>query len=256
MSADTPHRPLALITGGMRRVGAFIAIKLTMEGYDLALSSHNIGDMKPALADALAASGGTWHGFSADLSDPDNAPKLMRDAIAHFGRAPDLLVNNAAMFGQDGWPDMNLETLEAHFRLNVFSPLLLSAALVDGAGEGARPAIVNILDQRITNPHGDQLSYTLSKQALAASVRSMAAAFGARARVNGVAPGLVISTDDYDAALEQRLADMMPLGALPSASSVADAVYYLAAAKDVTGQIIYADGGAHLKSFDRDFMYL
>ncbi len=250
------QRPLALITGGMRRVGAFIGIKLTMAGYDLALSSHIHGDMKPALSDALAVSGGAWHGFISDLSDPAAAPQLVKDVAAHFGRTPDLLVNNAAMFGQDQWPELSPETLEAHFRLNLFSPLLLAQSLAASAGENARPAIVNILDQRIQNPHGDQLSYTLSKQALAASVRSMAAAFGSRARVNGVAPGLVISTEDYDAALEQRLADMMPLGTLPDPSGVADAVHYLAEAKDVTGQIIFADGGAHLRSFGRDFMYL
>jgi pteridine reductase len=250
------QRPLALITGGMRRLGAFIGVKLTMAGYDLAISSHVHGDMEPALSGALQDSGGAWHGFIADLSDPAAAPILLKDVIAHFGRVPDLLVNNAAIFGQDRWPEMSAETLEAHFRLNLFSPLLLANALVAAAGENAQPAIVNILDQRIQNPHGDQLSYTLSKQALAASVRSMAAAFGSRARVNGVAPGLVISTEDYDAALEQRLAEMMPLAALPHASSVADAVHYLAGAKDVTGQIIFTDGGAHLKSFGRDFLHL
>jgi NAD(P)-dependent dehydrogenase (short-subunit alcohol dehydrogenase family) len=174
----------------------------------------------------------------------------------HFGRTPDLLVNNAAMFGQDDWQTMTLETLEAHFRLNLFAPLLLGQALVQTSGPQARPAIVNILDQRVVNPHQDQMSYTLSKQALAASVRSMAASFAGRARYNGVAPGLVIATDDYTAEQETRLADMMPLGALPSPSAVADAVVYLAQAQDVTGQVIFVDGGAHLKSFDRDFMHL
>ena len=38
--------------------------------------------------------------------------------------------------------------------------------------------------------------------------------------------------------------------------SVADAVLYLAQARDVTGQIIFADGGAHLNSYTRDFMHL
>jgi pteridine reductase len=49
---------------------------------------------------------------------------------------------------------------------------------------------------------------------------------------------------------------MMPLDTLPSPSGVADAVLYLARATDVTGQIIFVDGGAHLKSFERDFMHL
>jgi pteridine reductase len=144
--------------------------------------------------------------------------------------------------------------LDAHFRLNTFAPVLLSQALVKAAVH--QVAIIQIADQRIANPHPDQISYTLSKQALAASVRTMATAFGAKARVNAVAPGLVIVTDDYTTGQAERLADMMPLGALPDPAGVADAVVYLAAAKHVTGQTIFVDGGAHLKSFERDFLHL
>ena len=248
-------RPLAIVTGGKRRLGAEIAAKLAAAGYALALVSHMNTPPETALAEALQANASEWHPFTFDLSAGDPA-KLMDMITTHFGRTADLLVNNAAMFGQDDWQTMTLETLEAHFRLNLFAPLLLSQALVQAAGPKARPAIVNILDQRIVNPHHDQMSYTLSKQALAASIRSMAASFAGRARYNGVAPGLVIATDDYTAEQETRLAQMMPLGALPSPSAVADAVVYLAQAQDVTGQVIFVDGGAHLKSFDRDFMHL
>jgi len=248
-------RPLAIVTGGKRRLGAEIAAKLAAAGYALALASHMDTPPETALAEALQANASEWHPFTFDLSAGDPA-KLMDMITTHFGRTADLLVNNAAMFGQDDWQTMTLETLEAHFRLNLFAPLLLSQALVQAAGPKARPAIVNILDQRIVNPHHDQMSYTLSKQALAASIRSMAASFAGRARYNGVAPGLVIATDDYTAEQETRLAQMMPLGALPSPSAVADAVVYLAQAQDVTGQVIFVDGGAHLKSFDRDFMHL
>ena len=248
-------QPLAIVTGGKRRLGAAIAAKLAGAGYALALVSHMDTPPDAALAAALEVNTSEWQAFTFDLSTGD--PARLLDMIAtHFGRTPDLLVNNAAMFGQDDWQTMTLETLEAHFRLNLFAPLLLAQALVQTAGPQARPAIVNILDQRMVNPHCDQMSYTLSKQALAASVRSMAASFAGRARYNGVAPGLVIATDDYTAQQESRLADMMPLGALPSPSAVADAVVYLAQAQDVTGQVIFVDGGAHLKSFDRDFMHL
>ncbi len=248
--------PLALVTGGKRRLGAEIAAKLARSGYDVAVVSHIDKQPVPELVAVFEAEGGAWHSFTLDLSDPGHAAVLIANVAAHFGRVPDLLVNNAAMFGQDDWQSMSLETLEAHFRLNLFTPLLLAKALVEAASENTQPAIVNILDQRIVNPHGDQLSYTLSKQALATSVRTMAASFGKRARVNGVAPGLVIATDDYSAEQEHRLAGMMPLGALPGTAGVADAVAYLASAKDVTGQTIFVDGGANLKSFDRDFVYL
>ena len=248
-------KPLAIVTGGKRRLGAAIAAKLAGAGYALALVSHMDTPPDAALAAALEVNTSEWQAFTFDLSTGDPA-RLLDMIAAHFGRTPDLLVNNAAMFGQDDWQTMTLETLEAHFRLNLFAPLLLGQALVQTAGPEERPAIVNILDQRVVNPHQDQMSYTLSKQALAASVRSMAASFAGRARYNGVAPGLVIATDDYTAQQETRLADMMPLGALPSPSAVADAVVYLAQAQDVTGQVIFVDGGAHLKSFDRDFMHL
>lgn len=245
---------LALVTGGMRRVGAVIAGRLAKEGYTLALASH--ADTKPdaALQAVLDMHGTEWRPFIADLGDMAAPAKLIADVTAHFGRAPDLLVNNAAMFGQDDWQAMDAASLEAHFRLNLFAPLLLSQALVATAGK--QIAIVHIVDQRIVNPNQDQISYTLSKQALAASVRTMATAFGKDARVNAVAPGLVIETEDYAADQIARLANMMPLGALPDPSGVADAVAYLAGAAHVTGQIIFVDGGANLKSFARDFLHL
>jgi NAD(P)-dependent dehydrogenase (short-subunit alcohol dehydrogenase family) len=252
----TVRKPLALVTGGMRRVGAAIAIRLAIAGYDLALSSHADASPEPELVATMAHHGTSWHAFVSDLSDPSLAEGLIDAVVTQFGRAPDLLVNNAAMFGQDEWQSMDANSLTAHFGLNVFAPLLLAKALVAAGAPGDTPSIVHIVDQRIDNPHPDQISYTLSKQALAASVRTMATAFGARARVNAVAPGLVIVTDDYQPGQAERLAQLMPLGSLPSVNGVAEAVLYLAGASDVTGQILYVDGGAHLKSFARDFMHL
>lgn len=248
-------RPLAIVTGGKRRLGAHIATRLAQAGYDLALVSHLDKNPEADVVAMLDSQHITWACFTHDLSAANPAP-LLEAVIAQFGRAPDLLVNNAAMFGQDDWHSMDIDSLDSHFRLNLFAPLLLSQAVVNAAKDGQRPSIVNILDQRIVNPHQDQISYTLSKQALAASVRSMAASFASRARYNGVAPGLVISTDDYTPEQEARLANMMPLEKLPTPNGVAEAVLYLAQARDVTGQVIFVDGGAHLKSFDRDFMHL
>ena len=247
-------RPLALVTGGMRRLGAAIAKRLAQAGYDLALSSHVENQPHPDMAASLGSLGSKWHGFIADLTQPSVPARLLQDVVEHFGRTPDVLVNNAAMFGQDDWNDMNAATLEAHFRLNSFAPLLLSQALVKASL--AQVAIIHIVDQRIDNPPLDQISYTLSKQALAASIRTMAIGYGAKARVNAVAPGLVIVTDDYAPGQAERLSGMMPLGALPDPEGVSDAVLYLAGARHVTGQTLFVDGGAHLKSFERDFVHL
>ena len=246
--------PLALVTGGKRRLGAAIAARLAKAGYALALVSHLDKEPEAELLDVLNEQESEWHPFVADLGNPENAAPLIATVLAHFGRAPDLLVNNAAMFGQDDWTSMGAKSLEAHFRLNTFAPLLLSQALVKAAS--SQVAIIHVTDQRTQNPPVDQISYTLSKQALAASVRTMAKAFGAKARVNAVAPGLVIVTDDYAPGQAERLASMMPLNALPDPQGVADAVLYLGGARHVTGQTLFVDGGAHLESFNRDFVHL
>lgn len=252
----TGPAPLALVTGGCRRVGAAISAALAEQGWALALHGHSDAEPEPLLADTLAARGTDWRGFLADLEQPDAPRALMAEVIQAFGRTPALLVNNASLFAQTDWYTIDSASLQRHFAINSFAPILLARALVEAAGKEHPPAIVQIVDQRVRNPHGDQLSYTLSKQALAESIRTMAIVFGPRARVNGVAPGLTLATEDYDGDQIDRLEKAMPLGRLPLPQDIAKAVLYLASANSVTGQLIFVDGGAHMISFDRDFMFL
>lgn len=229
---------LALVTGGRRRLGAAIADSLEAGGWIVARHSH-VDDSNGA--------------FVADLAEADAPQRLIDAIIVRFGTAPTLLVNNAAIFGQDNARDADAASLAAHHAINAQAPVLLALALVK-AGQGG--SIVNILDQRLRNPNGDQLSYTLSKAALDGATRTLAAALAPSWRVNAVAPGLTIPTGDYDTGQMERLAKSMPLGELPTPGAIADAVRYLASASSVTGQTIYVDGGASLKSYDRDFMHL
>ncbi|AOG01695.1 short chain dehydrogenase family protein [Blastomonas sp. RAC04] len=255
MSAAGSAR-LALVTGGCRRVGAAIAAELARSGWALALHGRSDAVPDAELAEVLAECETHWHGFTADLGQASAPAKLIAAVIAHFGRAPDLLVNNASLFDYDDLASLTPKMLTDHFAVNTFAPVLLARDLVAAAGEGAQPAIVQIIDQRVRNPNGDQLSYTLSKQALAESIRTLARAFGPSARVNGVAPGLTLATSDYDDAQMARLAARMPLGRLSTPQDIARAVRYLADEPAITGQLLFVDGGAHMLSLDRDFVFL
>ncbi|MGN6692216.1 MAG: SDR family oxidoreductase [Sphingopyxis sp.] len=246
---------LALVTGGLHRVGAAIAARLAREGYELAIHKRNAADADPVLADALAETGARSHRFASDLADPAAVDALVPAVIETFGRAPDLLVNNAAMFAEGEWTHLSAAALAGMMQINLSAPVMLAKALV-AASEGRRPAIVNIVDQRVVHPVPDQIAYSLSKSALWQATQTLAVAFGSRARVNAVAPGLTMATDDYSAAQVERLAKRMPLGALPTPAQIADAVVYLARAEAVTGQTIFVDGGAHLAPMGRDFVAL
>lgn len=248
--------PLALVTGGLHRLGAAIAARLASSGFALALHKHHASDPEPALADALAANNTDWHRFRADLANADEVASLIPRVIAHFGRAPDLLVNNAALFAEGEWEAMNAADLARMSAVNLHAPVLLAQALVAASPTTSQPAIVNIVDQRVANPVPDQLAYSISKGALFQATRTLAVAFGSRARVNAVAPGLTILTADYAPGQAGRLAARMSLGHLPTPADVADAVLFLATAQSSTGQTIFVDGGASLTPLGRDFVYL
>ena len=250
------QKRLALVTGGHRRLGGIISAAFAQAGYSLAIHGSHDTRLDSHLALTLEDNATEWDGFTVDFADPEGAEELVALVAERFGRPPDVLVNSAAIFGQDRLDSVNAGDLMRHYAVNCAAPTLLTKAFATvPAGTGDR-CIVNILDQRIDHPHGDQLAYTLSKMALAGLTQLSAATLAPQIRVNAVAPGLTIATPDYDDVQMERLSTLMPLARLPQAEEIAQGVRYLAGASAVTGQTLYIDGGAHLRSYDRDFMHL
>lgn len=247
---------LALVTGGFRRIGAAIAARLASEGWALALHSHRTAAPEADLALMLASTNCQWSGFIADLVERESALVLLDDIIAHFGAPPSLIVNNASRFVYDDVATINAASIAESLAVNLTAPVLLTTELAARLPEGDNACVINILDQRIRQPNGDQLSYTLSKQALAAATETLARTLAPHIRVNGIAPGLTLPTDDYRPAQMVALANAMPLRLLPEPEDIADAVIWLANARATTGQIVFVDGGAALKSFERDFVFM
>lgn len=248
-------RPLALVTGSCRRLGAHIAAALAEAGYDLALHASATAEPEAWLVGRLTAAGAEYRAFTCDLGDFAAVEALMPQVVETVGRGPVLLVNNASRFAADEQGLPGGDALVDHFRVNAAAPILLARAFAHalGAGDGS---VVNILDQRIAHPPADQIAYTLSKQALAEATRTLARVLAPRVRVNAVAPGLTIPTQDYSPAQLARLTASMPLERLSRPDDVAAAVVYLAGARASTGQTLFVDGGAGLHDFARDFVHL
>jgi NAD(P)-dependent dehydrogenase (short-subunit alcohol dehydrogenase family) len=246
-------RPLALVTGGCHRLGGAIAAELARRGWNLALHGHRQAEPEPAVAAALAEAGARWTVSVADFADPSTAPGLLDEVCDGWGRAPRLLVNSASLFGQDRLEDATAAALIDNYAVNCAAPVLLTRAFAERAGEGA---IVNLLDQRVAHPHGDQLGYTLAKVALAAFTRIAARELAPRVRVNAVAPGLTLPGPEYGPKQMKALAGLMPLERLPTPADIARAVAYLVEAPAVTGQVLYVDAGASLEIWRRDFVNL
>lgn len=244
---------LALVTGGTQRLGAAIAARLAEGGYHLALHYRTHDELEPDLAAAISAAKVRAKTFQAELLETGAGPQLIADVQRQFGEPPSLLVNSASLFGADRLDTTSEETLTEHFRVNAAVPALLSQAFAAARREQADGAIINMLDQRLDQPHGENFAYTLSKFALSGLTEMLSRTLAPSIRVNAVSPGLTIPTADYSEGQLRRVTAAMPLQRLPDPQEVAEAVFWLAEAKSVTGETIHVDAGARQRAFDRDF---
>jgi pteridine reductase len=240
-------RPVALITGAGRRVGAVTARALHAAGYDLALHYRRSADEAQALADELEQQ---RHGstllLQAELAELPALPRMVEQLLAHYGRL-DALVNNASAFYPTALGAATAQQWDELFASNAQAPFFLSQAAIPALRE-ARGSIVNMIDIYAERPLAGHALYSMAKAALAAMTRSLALELGPEIRVNGVAPGAVMWPSDgkpYDD--QQALLARTPLQRAGTPDDVAGAILWLLRdAPFVTGQIIRVDGGRTL----------
>ena len=238
------ERPVALITGGAKRVGAVIARTLHAANYDLVLHCrHSVAE-----ADALAAELTTQRANSvlvrqADLADMQTLPPLVEAALSRYGRL-DALINNASAFYPTPIDNATIAQWNELFASNVQAPFFLAQAALP-ALRVAHGAMVNLVDIYAERALADHPIYVMAKAALAAMTRSLAMDLGPEVRVNGVAPGAVMWPSEgkaYDD--QQAMLARTPLHRAGTPEDVASAVLWLLRdAPFVTGQIIRVDGG-------------
>jgi NAD(P)-dependent dehydrogenase (short-subunit alcohol dehydrogenase family) len=196
-----------------------------------------------ALRDDIVRGGGSAGAVAADLADHDAVMGLVPAAVAAVGPLT-LLVNNASVFEPDAAGRFDRELFDRHFAVNLRAPVFLAQALAAQAPAGG--SIVNILDQRIYRPGPGFFSYGLSKSALHVATTTMAQGLAPRVRVNAVAPGPTLANVWHGDEIFKRRAAAMPLGHGPAPEEVADAVLFLAGARNITGETIAVDGGQHI----------
>lgn len=247
MSAPGPapeiRPPVAIVTGGAKRIGEAIARRLARDGYAVLVHHRRSDREADALVLALTQAGHAAAAVAAPLEDPAAATTIMEAAVA-LGR-PGLLVNNASLFATDSLETLSLERWQQLFDVNLRAPALLSQAFVRVAG-GRDPSIVNVVDHRVWKLTPQHFTYTLTKAALYTATITLAQALAPRIRVNAVGPGPTApNPEDGEVGLMIE-ARGTPLGRMVAREDIADAVAYLAGARSVTGQMLAVDSGQHV----------
>lgn len=241
---NSTQRPVALIIGAAKRVGAQIARTLHDAGYDLALHYRNSrSEMAALCAELNAARAGSAHAIQADLADVATLPQIVADCMAHFGRL-DALVNNASAFYATPVGSVTPEQWDELFASNARAPFFLAQAAAPHL-KNAHGSIVNIVDIYAERPLSGHPVYCMAKAALAMMTQALAKELGPEVRVNGVAPGAVLWPESGKAYADQaELVARTPLKRTGSPDELAAAVLFLLRdATFTTGQIIKVDGG-------------
>ncbi len=106
---------------------------------------------------------------------------------------------------------------------------------------------MNILDTRVADRDPAHSAYHLGKRGLYTLTRDLAVEMAPTLRINAVAPGVILPPPGTDETWIERLKSTNPLLERGTVKDVCDAVLYLLGAGFVTGQVIFVDGGRHLK---------
>ncbi|SPA15994.1 Uncharacterized oxidoreductase MexAM1_META1p0182 [Cupriavidus taiwanensis] len=246
MNTQTIPRPVAIVTGSSRGIGAAIAERLATDGHAVVINYAGRRDDAEALTSRLTALGGEAIALQADVSDPHAVQRLFDATEARYGGV-DVLVNNAGI--------MHLAPI-AELDDAVFDRLV--AINLKGTFNGMREAARRLRDGgRIVNLStslvGTKLETYGVYAATKAAVETMTAILSKELRgrsitVNAVAPGPT-ATDLFlegkAPELIDRMSRMNPLERLGTPADIAAVVSFLASSQGgwINGQVIRANGG-------------
>lgn len=235
---------VALVTGAGKRIGRALALALADAGAHVVVHYHESRSEAKEVADAITQSGRHAWTLSADLSDADAALGLLRSAIELAG-AVDVLVNSASIYPKSRLSDFSEEDLIENLSVNAYGPLVLSRAL---AAQGRPGRILNLLDSRMIDYDAGHVAYHLSKRMLFALTRMLAVELAPAITVNAIAPGLILPPPGEDDSFLEKWRHTNYMNAWGSLEEITDAALYLLQSGFVTGQVLYVDGGRHMKN--------
>lgn len=239
--------PLAIVTGGAKRIGASIVRGLAADGWRVLIHCNRSRDEADALATEL---GGEV--IEADLADPSCADTIL---AAAGGRAR-LLVNNASRFAYDRFDDFTPSDWTAHLDINLRAPALLTRAFAAHLPPDSHGLVVNLLDAKLASLNPDYFSYTVSKVALAGVTELTARALAPRIRVNAVAPSITMVSGPQSRENFAEVHAANPLHRGVDADDIVRAIRFIVASPTLTGQTITVDAGTRFLGLPRDIAYM
>jgi 3-oxoacyl-[acyl-carrier protein] reductase len=239
-------KPLAIVFGGSRGIGAACVQALTADGFSVAFTYVSKADAAHALAASLPDHAA--RAYRADVGDPESIAQVFKDASHDFDAPPHLVLANAGINTLPGpmaqFPAADFRRLVEVNIVGAFNILSEAARQVQDGG-----AIIALTTSLVRHAAPGLGPYSATKAAVESMIRSMAKELaGRKIRVNAVAPGPV-DTDLFrfgkNDEAKARSAAMSPFNRIGTPEEIAAVVSFLASEKSswIHGQIIQPNGG-------------
>ncbi|SHJ77963.1 glucose 1-dehydrogenase [Nocardiopsis flavescens] len=242
-------RPLTVVTGGGRGIGAATCARLAADGHDIVFGHASDTGAAERTAERVRAAGARCAAVRMDTSSEADVERLF-DTAESLGPVTGL-VNNAAVTGPLGrLADADTAVLRRVVDVNVFGYLLCCRRAARDMGARGAGAVVNVSSAAATLGSPDEyVHYAATKAAVDAMTVGLSKELGPSGiRVNAVAPG-VIETDMHaamgDPGRPARAAATIPLRRAGRPGEIADAIAWLLspAASYATGTVLRVAGG-------------
>ena len=244
MMPPMSDKPVALVTGGARGIGAACCRALAAEGLRVAVHHRTSGEAAEKLAGELPGA----FALRADLALSAEVDALVAALQERAGRL-DVLVNNAGLVRNAPTPTMKLEDYDAVAALTRGTWYLTKLALRRFMLKQRSGRIIQISSVVGHVGNRGQSPYTMAKAGLDALTKSLAQELAGRdIRVNSVAPGFIETdmTAELSAEVRDRILERIPLGRMGRPEEVAEVVAFLATRADyIHGTVIHVNGGLY-----------
>ena len=231
-----------IVTGASQGIGAGVVQAFLARGYDVVGTARSATKSKELSAsDHLALVDG-------DIGQFETAQKVAELALEKFGSI-DAVVANAGIFIAKPFTEYTADDFRALVSTNLAGFIYITQlAVKQMQAQKSGGSVVSITAALVDNPLvGDPASVAMiTKGGLNAVVRSLALEYAKEhIRFNAVAPGVVdtpLHADDP----KDSLKSASPMGSISTVEDIASAVVYLTEARQITGEVLHVDGGAHI----------
>lgn len=224
-------------------MGAAAALACAAAGADIILHYHSSQQHAGETAAEIETLGRRVVQVQGDFTDPNTPEQILEKADAE-GMSPHILINSASVYPRSTWDSMSFEELSESYLINTYAPLALSRSFARSRNP---ESVIQVLDARMVDYDSKHYAYHLSKRSLHDITRMLAVELAPEIRVNGIAPGIILPDKENDPRLLEKYKAGTLLQRIGRVEDYTQAVLFLSTNSFVTGQILFIDGGRHMK---------